>query len=469
MNFSQFLLILWVHWRISIFTLLVTVAGTAIISKMIPKSYKAGVSVVLNYKGVDPVTGSTLPAQLLPGYMATQVDIITSSSVAMMVIDDLKLDQNESIKSNFTQNPANRNTNLRDWLAGGLQKGLVVEPSKESSVLTIGFRAPYAEYAALVANAYAAAYLKKSIELRVEPLKKAALFFNEQTKVLRKELDDAQKKLSLYQQEHGLVSVDRRLDVETTRLNDLSGQLVQAQTSAAEATSRQLMVQGEHADESPDVAGNPMIQSLKIGLGNAESKFSELSQRLDKNHPQYLGVKAEMEKLRAQLKEQLALVSNSVSNNARILQQRERDIRNSLAAQKTRVLELNRTRDQLGLLEKEVERAQRAYETTSQRFMQTNLEGQSNQSDIAVLTPAVPPQDAASPRVTLNIIFSVVAGTMLAVGFALLAEMLDRRVRSGHDLERVLEVPVLGEMNWRTAGRRRWFKWLRRSRKAKKK
>jgi chain length determinant protein EpsF len=468
MNFSQFLLILRAHWRIGIFTLLVTLTGTAIISKLLPKSYKASVSVVLNYKGVDPVTGSTLPAQLLPGYMATQVDIITSSSVAMMVIDDLKLDQNESIKDAFNKDNAGKNTNLRDWLAGGLQKGLVAEPSKESSVLTIGFKAPNADYAATVANSYASAYLKKSIELRVEPLKKAALFFNEQTKVLRKEFDDAQKKLSLYQQQNGLVSVDKRLDVETTRLNDLASQLVQAQSSAAEATSRQAMVQGEHADESPDVAGNPLIQNLKIGLGNAESKFSELSQRLDKNHPQYLGVKAEMEKLRSQMKEQLVLVSNSVSNNARILQQRELDIRNALAAQKVKVLELNRTRDQLSLLEKEVERAQRAYDTTSQRFMQTNLEGQSNQSDIAVLTPAVPPQEAASPKVVLNMIFSLVVGTMLAVGFALLAEMLDRRVRSELDLERILEVPVLGEMNWRTTGKRRWFKWLRRGRKAKK-
>jgi chain length determinant protein EpsF len=466
MNISQFFLVLRAHYLIAAFTFLVTLFGTLFVSLMLPKTYRASTAVVLNYKGVDPVTGSTLPAQLLPGYMATQVDIITSSSVALMVIDDLKMAEGEAVKAKWREDAKGKGT-VRDWLASLLQKNLVVDPSKESSVLTIGFKWTEPSFAATVANAYAAAYLKKSIELKVEPLKKAALYFDDQTKVLRHDFDEAQKKLSLYQQQNGLVSVDKSIDVETTRLHDLGSQLVAAQAQAAEATSRQRMVQSDHAFDSPDVAGNPLIQNLKIGLGNAESKFSEISQRLDKNHPQYIGLKAEMEKLRTSLAEQMAIVSSSVSNNASILQQREHDIKAALDAQRTRVLELNRTRDQLSLLQREVERAQRAYETTSQRFMQTNLEGQSNQSDIAVLTPAVPPDEAATPKVGLNMMFSMVVGFMLAVGFAILAELLDRRVRSSIDLEKMLEVPMLGEMNWRAPNQRRWFKWLRRSRKVK--
>ena len=414
MNFPQFLLILKAHFLIALFTLMVTLAGTYIISKQLPKSFKASTAVVLNYKGVDPVTGSTSPAQLLPGYMATQVDIITSSSVAMMVMDDLKLTEGDAVQAQFLRETKGVGT-LRDWLSALLQKNLLVEPSKESSVLVIGFKWPEPNFAATVANAYANAYLKKSIELKVEPLKKAAAYFEAQSKVLRNDVDVAQKKLSLYQQENGLVSVDNRLDIETQRLNELSSQLVGAQAQAAEATSRQQLVEGANANESPDVASNPLIQNLKLGLGNAESKFSEVSQRLDKNHPQYIGLKAEIEKLRAALNENLASVSNSVGNNARIVQRREVDIRSALAAQKAKVLELNRTRDNLNLLQKEAERAQRAYETTSQRFMQTNLEGQSNQSDIAVLSPAVPPREASSPKVFLNMVFSLIAGTMLAV------------------------------------------------------
>jgi uncharacterized protein involved in exopolysaccharide biosynthesis len=58
---------------------------------VLPKTYKATASVLLNYKGMDPVTGLTMPGQLLPGYMATQIDIISSKNVALRVVDRCKL------------------------------------------------------------------------------------------------------------------------------------------------------------------------------------------------------------------------------------------------------------------------------------------------------------------------------------------------------------------------------------------
>lgn len=459
MNFSQLLLILRAHLKISLLTLILTVAATAAVSMVIPKTYKATTSLVLNYKGVDPVTGMTLPAQLMPGYMATQVDIISSQSVALAVIDELRWAEDPSVNEQFLQATEGRGK-IREWLAESLARGLLVEPSKESSVLSISFKSNSPEKAAQVANAFATQYQRLSIQLKVEPLQKAAKYFTDQIKLLRGNFEAAQRRMSEYQQKHGLFSVENRLDVETARLNDLSSQLVIAQAQAAEATSRQSMARGANPVESPDVGGNPLIQNLRLGLNTAESKFSEVAQRLEKNHPQYQSAKAEVDKLRSTLMEQIAATSNSVSNNARIMQQREAEIKAALAAQKVKVLELNRTRDEMALLVKEVESAQRSYETTAQRFTQANLEGQSNQSDIVVLNPAIAPLEHASPRIALNIAISIFVGSMLGLGFGLLAEMIDRRVRSATDLVVALEVPVLGQMSWGAPNKRR-FKWLR--------
>ncbi|WP_338844581.1 chain length determinant protein EpsF [Massilia sp. W12] len=467
MNFSQLFLILRAHLKISLITLIVTVSATLAISMMLPKSYKASTSLVLNYKGVDPVTGMTLPAQLMPGYMATQVDIISSMSVSLAVVDELRWADEPVYKEEFMK-ATKGNGKIREWLAEILLKGLIVEPSKESSVLTITYKSNDPDSAARVANMFAEQYQKMSVQLKVDPLKKAATFFTGQLKVLRDNLESAQKKLSTYQQENNLYSVDNRLDVETTRLNDLGGQLVLAQAAMAEATSRQQMAKGANPIESPDVGGNPLVQNMRISLATAEAKFSEVAQRLDKNHPQYQSAKAEVDKLRSALAEHIAATSNSVSNNARIMQQREAEIRAALSAQKTKILELNRTRDQMNLLMREVESAQRAYDTASQRFTQANLEGQSNQSDIAVLAPAVPPLDHSSPRIVLNVALSIFIGGMLGIGFGLLAEMMDRRVRSATDLVNALEVPVMGQLSWGAPNKRR-MQWLRKlfSRKSK--
>jgi succinoglycan biosynthesis transport protein ExoP len=50
------------------------------------------------------------------------------------------------------------------------------------------------------------------------------------------------------------------------------------------------------------------------------------------------------------------------------------------------------------LLNKDVDSAQRAFDAASQRFSQTNIEGQSEQSDISVLNPAVAPTEPAGPK-----------------------------------------------------------------------
>jgi polysaccharide biosynthesis transport protein len=450
MNLTLFLRILNARRKIILFTLFVTVATTVVVSLLLPKTYMASTSLVLNYKGADPVTGMSLPAQLLPGYMATQVDIVTSRNVALKVVDDLKLAEGPAVHQKFMEATDGEGT-IRNWLADLLLKRIDVVPSRESSVLDINYKGADPQFAALVANAFASAYQLTSIQLKVEPAKKAATYINDQVKVLRDNFETAQKKLSKFQQDNGIVSSDSRvdgIDVESARLNELSGQLVIAQAQLIDAASRRTQAAGSGAGESPDVMANALIQNLKAALVNAESKFAEISQRVDKNHPQYQGARAEVDKLRSELNAQITAASNSVGNSARIFQQRESEIRAALDRQKTKVLEINRTRDDLKLLRNEMESAQRAYETTTQRFTQTNLEGQSNQSDIAVLNPAIAPIKPSGPKILLNTLVSIFLGTVLGVGFGLLAELMDRRVRSPEDLVDVLKLPVLGVVDW---------------------
>lgn len=446
MNFSQFLIILRARKKIFLWALLVTLSLTVIVSLVMPKTYKGIASVLLNYKGVDPVTGMAMPGQLMPGYVATQIDVMGSKNVALRVVDKLQLANNPAVIQEFQDSTDGKGT-VRDWLAELMLKKLDITPSRESSVVEISFKGSDPDFVAAVANAFAEEYQKLSIQLKVEPAKKAALYFNDQTKVLRDAVEAAQSRLTKYQQEHGIVSVDNRLDVESNRLNDLSAQLVMAQGQAMEAASRKRVASGA-AGESPDVANSPLIQNLRASLASAESKLAEVGQRLDKNHPQYQSIKAEVEQLRANLAAQTQVATNSVGNNANILSQREGAIRAALAEQKNKVLELNRTRDELNVLQKDVESAQRAYDATAMRLSQTKLEGQAEQSDVAILNPAVPPIDPWMPRLPLNIALALVLGSMLGVGFALVAEMLDRRVRSVSDLSDLAQLPVLGSIHW---------------------
>jgi chain length determinant protein EpsF len=281
-------------------------------------------------------------------------------------------------------------------------------------------------------------------------MKKTSSYFNEQTKQLRDNLEAAQARLSKYQQEKGIVSLDNnRVDVELQRLNDLSAQLVAAQAASMEATSR-AGVAGSGAD-SPDVANNALIQNLRVGLASAQGKLADTASRYGHNHPQYQAASAEVAKLRAELNSALGSVSKSIGNNAAVLRQRESELRAAVAAQKAKVLELNRARDEQGVLLKDLDSAQRAFDAASQRFSQTRIEAQSEQSEVAILNQAVAPTEPSGPRVLLNTLVSILVGTVLGVGLALMLELLNRPIRSPSDLKDMLGIPVLGTIQWKPA------------------
>jgi succinoglycan biosynthesis transport protein ExoP len=454
MNFPQILDLLRVHYKIILTTLIATVLSTLLISILLPKSYKATATLVLNYKGTDPVTGFTLPAQLMPGYMATQVDIIKSQSVAQRVADELKLADNPKIKEDFANAGQGQGT-LRVWLGNILSKQVDVVPSHESSVVEVSVVDSDAKLAADLANSFVKAYQQTSVQLKVEPLRQASSYFNDQIKVLKENFETAQARLSKYQHEKGIINSDSHVDNETTRLNDLATQLGQVGGQLRDASLRLQKMQESGADSTQEIIASPLIHSLSTALAAAEGHFAEIAARFGSAHPAYRSAKAEVDRLRANLEASKSSIATGLQNNVAVLNQREAQLQSALEQQKARILDLNYARGEMAVLERELQNAQRAYETTAQRFTQLNLEGQSNQSDIAVLTPAVAPMMAASPKIVRNTLFSVLVGSLLGIGFAVLAEMIDRRVRSAGDLVNALRVPVLGVIEWQLPTRRR--------------
>jgi uncharacterized protein involved in exopolysaccharide biosynthesis len=145
----------------------------------------------------------------------------------------------------------------------------------------------------------------------------------------------------------------------------------------------------------------------------------------------------------------VATVKGSIDQTAQLARQRAAEEQKALDAQKRKILELRQQRDGLDVLNREVESAQRAYDAAMQRNNEVSLTSRLNQTNIAVLTTATPPAKAAGPKLLRNLILSVIAGALLAVGAALTLELFDRRVRSSADLLDLpggTALPVLAEI-----------------------
>ena len=450
LNLNELLMIFRARWRVFVATLLLTVITATIVTLLLPKTYTAKTSLIVDIKD-DQSLGLPIVAEAYqqPGYLDTQVEIITSHKVALKVVSDLKLASSPTVRETFDEETHGKGT-IQDWLADRLLKRIEVNKN-HSSVLEVNYSATDGRFAALIANAFAQAYIDTNLELRIEPARQSSQWFNGQLKQLRENLEKAQAQLTTYQKDHGIVSVDERVDVENTRHSAISTQLVQAQAETYQTASRQkqaedFIARGRPLDSLPDVLSNGFIQKLKGDLSTAETKLHDAEEQYGKNHPRYQRQVAEVVTLRQQLKLEIDKVMASITTANKLNQRREAELQAAFSGQKQKVLGLKQRHDDLGVLLHDAEIAQNAYDEAAKRYRQATVESQISKTNVAVLNPAVEPLAASKPKVFVNIALSVLVGAMLGIAGIFLLELIDRRVRSGAECVRELGVPLLVTM-----------------------
>jgi len=436
MNAKQLLLILRARWWLALLIVVLGVAGTYTVSLHLPKKYTAATTLVVDVRSRDPIA-----AMLAPSSMATQEDIIRSDRVAQRVVKLLRLDENAAVREQWREATGGKGR-IDTWLADLLQKNLLVTPPKrDSNILVIEYTAVDPGFAAAVANAFAQAYVDTTVDLRVEPAKHYARWFGEQSKALREGLERAQARLSEFQQKKGLVAKDERLDAETAKLNELTSQLTGIQLQSVDARSKERSRGG--TDTLPEVLGNSVVSGLRAQIAHKEAELKVASTNLGRNHPQFKAMESELAELKVKLGAESRHVATTYTTTRSVHTDKERELRAAIEAQKKKLLELRSERDQLAVLQRDVDAAQGAWDTVAARFTQSSLESQANQTNVFMLSPAIEPLEPSHPRImrytAMALFFSLLAG----LGAAVLWELLDRRVRCVEDLADMLQLPVL--------------------------
>jgi succinoglycan biosynthesis transport protein ExoP len=440
MTLSQLMLLLRARHRIIARTTLILLIAAATLYLLFPPSYRATTALVLNYKAVDPSTGSGQ----LANYVTTQMDVIRSMGVARQVVDSLRLAEQPRWQEQFAEKAKGRG-DIKEWLAERMLKKLDVVPGRDSAVLKVSIKDENPQFAATAANAFARAYEDTQFQLKASPLRSAATHFSEHLAGLRENLAQAQTRLSQYRKEKGITSEQAHLDVESERLNELSRQLVLVQVQLMEERSGEEQAQGRQAAQSPQVLADPLTHTLKAQLNEAEARLAELSKRYTELHPQYQAAQAEVNRSQRALRAHVRTAAAGIENQARMLQQRASELSRAVEIQGEKVLALNQSRDELLVMNKEMEDAQRAYDAASKRMMEANIEG-FTPPEVAVLSVATPPVKPSGPGLPIWLAAAALLGMVAGAGLALLAELRDRRVRSAADLLELAGLPVLGEV-----------------------
>jgi len=448
MNPLQILLILRAHYKIALCVALATIAIALAVTLYLPKRYTAATAVLVDVKSPDPIV-----AMMLPSNLATQVDIINSQRVALRVVRTLGLLDAPGVRDQWANATGGRGT-PETWLADLLLRGLSVAPARESNIVNIAYTGTDPAFVAAVANGFAQAYMDVTIELKVDPARQYARWFGDQGKVMRDNLEKAQTRLSQFQQQKGIVAREEQSDTETARLNDLSNQLLKAQAETNDARLKQQQ-SGRAGDRLPEVRSDSVVSGLRGEILRQEAKLQESSMALGTNHPQYLRMQAEVAALRQKLADEMAGVTSAFSASSSVGSNREAVLRAAIEAQKKKLLEIRSSRDELAVLQRDVDAAKNAYDAVTKRYTESDLASQATQANVSVLTQALVPLDPSFPKpLGKTMLMAIAAGILLGAGAAFLIEMLDRRIRTTEDLVELLKLPVLGVIARAKAPRR---------------
>ncbi len=418
-----------------------TFTAAIAVGLLLPAQYSASASVVVEMKTSDPIAGIALPGGLVSNHVATQVDVIQSERVVLRALKAMHLDTDPEWKAEW-QDATHGRGRFEAWLAERTQKKLDVKPSRDSSVLSLAYSSPDPDFSAAMLNAIVQAYIDTTLEMRREPARRYNEFFDARARTLRDTLEKAQARLSKYQQSHGLVATDERLDIEYARLAELSSQVVALQSNAADTRSRERIARSA-PEQMDQVRNDPEAASITGELATQQNRLVDLLSRLGDRHPQVIAQRNVIAELRSRLASAQRQASGTLAGADSVARGRLAEQNALLAQQRARILALKAQRDEAMVMQRDVESAQRAYDAVLSRASQTLLESGDTQANVSVLKSASPPATPAWPKWPLQIAAGAIAGLLLAVGSALAAEWLDRRLRTADDVTQGLRLPLL--------------------------
>jgi uncharacterized protein involved in exopolysaccharide biosynthesis len=127
-------------------------------------------------------------------------------------------------------------------------------------------------------------------------------------------------------------------------------------------------------------------------------------------------------------------------------EQRESETRAALESQRARVFAMMNGSNEVTVLQRSVESAQRALEAATTRQSQTSLESQVQQTNVYLLASATEPFLPTGPRVLVFTACAGVLGLLLGLAAALWRESRNPLIRSAEDLGVVVNLPVLAAL-----------------------
>ena len=334
-----------------------------------------------------------------------------------------------------------------------LSKMLRVESRRGTSIIELNVYARDPALAAAIANDIGRVYAEDRIALATadqrEGLAQLRKEFVKQEQVLVAQRDHVE----ILRKELNVAGVDlsqRYTDMDVETLRQMQNSLIALRVDTIGRKTRWERFHGITKEDRRNVVNSELIQDVNIqNLLQAylisDQHVTKLKGRLGEAHPDLIAALQNSAKIQQQLDDQLRGYESSLEMAYKEAEARVTELERQLAQAK--VAQILSARERMRPFEEattKLDDEQRLLTTLKLTLRQREIDFQVPKKTIEILNTAEPARFASKPNWALNILFAFIFGGLLGVGAAVLFEYLDTSFHSVAEVERKLQLAVLG-------------------------
>ena len=454
-------------WLISLLALFGGVAGF-VAARVLPKKFQSKTLVLVQQPEIQPV--APVSVDNVNQRLATMQQQILSTARLEPIIHDLNLyprDVNRLPMEDVVEE-------LRESVNVTAVAPMTDTKAQNLPGFTISVTYDQPELAQKICSTITSMFIKGDVQVTEENGKENIDFLNDQLAQKKAELDKQEARLAAFQRENrsklpeDLQANMTYLSGQTTQLEAATQALNRAQQdkSFAESILAQQMSawQATQAGQANPETLDTQLQALQAQLTTLQSKYTD-------DHPDVIKLKndiAVMKRKIAANEQQKAVApppdkASPVGEPTQILQLRaqihqydqvikersaqQEELKKQIEIYQARVAATPEIEQEYKLITRDHDTVMGAYNDLLKRRNDAQMSKQyqdTKQDDrFLVLDPANLPVEPAFPKMPMFAGGGFGAGLALAVGLSLLLEMQDTSMRSEHDVEVILRLPVL--------------------------
>jgi capsular exopolysaccharide synthesis family protein len=437
-------------------SLLVVLTGI-IITYAMPKVYMASAVVRVQESTPDVAVFSPEMMRFDPLFLRTQFEIIQSRPVIEEVIRRRDLDRKLSRAYGYDQLPP---AVRMDQTVKLMSRWMRVQQYRDTNLIEIQvlLSEPKGEapHEAAMAATMVTEVFREQVESRSKKAMENALdalfeAFQEQEQRMQKADAEVERIRREYKIDVVDPSAGSRASLDKMTLTMLEEMRIRASQTVAEKEARHKLVQTLADDRLIEAAqylvNDQSIPQLVADKRKAEVDLSQLEETYGPNHPDVLRVKRVILSLEQKIQDALGGLKTGVLAEFNAAQAKLEIINSELQGLRDREREAESSSYRIFAEAIDARNhVKKIRDALEMRYFQEQIELRIPKTTVELISDAKAPheEDNVSPNMAMNIMLSILAGLGAGIGLAYFVEYLDTSVKTIDDIEKSMQVPVLG-------------------------